>query len=264
VLALLLLSVGWVGLNGTTWASLVASDLDNVDRALERAVSIYRDVPPLSAEQSAALRRSRNAAHVAAAQRVGTAPVSARADLEDAAADRGLVQLESDSIRAVHAGRYSLPFLTPRAEQAVDSIAVRFRRRLVAAGLPAFRITISSVWRSSEDQAALAQVNVNAALGRSSHEYATTFDIPYRRYAYAGPGGMVLPTPSERLPQFLRAYVREETARRAEHRFDHLAETEPTALDAALGRTLITLENDGVLLVIREVRQPVYHGTSAR
>jgi hypothetical protein len=264
VLAVLLLAVAWLGISGTSWAALVAADLENIDHVVDDAVAIYRNVPPLSEESAAALRRSRNAAHVAAAQRVGTSPVTNRADLERAATDRGLVRVESDSTRSVYAGRYSLPYLTPRAESAIDSIAVRFRRRLVAAGLPAFSITISSVWRSAEDQAALAEVNANATRGRSSHEYATTFDIPYRRFEYADRGGLVIPPPSERLPVFLRAYVREESERRVRRRFGHLVEAEPAALDAALGRTLVTLENDGVLLVIREVRQPVYHVTSAR
>ena len=103
---------------------------------------------------------------------------------------------------------------------------------------------------------------ISPARGRSSHEYATTFDIPYLRFHYAGPGGVVLPAPSDRLPAFLRRYVAEETERRAAGRLGRLAETAPERLDAALGRTLVTLEDDSVLLVIREVRQPVYHVTA--
>ncbi len=262
VLVVLLGIVAWIGVGGAAWAELVASDLTAVDAALDSAEAVYLRIPAMSSETSEALRRSRNAAHVAAAQRTGTTPVAARADLERAASERDLVRLATDSTRIVRDSRYSIPYVTPGAASALDSITTRFRRRLAGAGLPAFRITISSVWRSAEDQADLVQVNVNAARGRSSHEYATTFDTPYLRYDYAGPGGLALPSPSERLPAFLRRYVEEETARRTAARFDRLAEREPERLDAALGRTLVTLENDSVVLVIREVRQPVYHITA--
>jgi len=262
-LVVLLPLLAWIGVTGTAWAELVAADLDEVDTVLDSAEAAYRRIPAMSPE-TAALRRSLNTAHVEAAQAAGTEPVTARDDLERAAIERDLVRLSTDSTRIVRDSRYSVPYVTPGAAAALDSITTRFRRRLTEAGLPAFRITISSVWRSGEDQADLAQVNVNAVRGRSSHEYATTFDIPYLRFDYADPGGLTLPAPSERLPAFLRHYVEEETARRTAGRFDRLAETEPEALDAALGRTLVTLEDDGVLLVIREVRQPVYHVTASR
>ena len=264
VLVVLLPLLAWVGVSGTAWAELVEADLGAVDAALDSAEAAYRRIPAISPETAVALRRSRNAAHIEAAQAAGTEPVTTRADMERAAAERDLVRLLTDSARVVRDSRYSVAYVTPGAAAALDSITTRFRRRLTEAGLPAFRITISSVWRSAEDQAALAQVNVNAARGRSSHEFATTFDIPYLRYSYAGPGGLALRSPSERLPAFLQRYVAEETERRTVARFDRLAERLPEKLDAALGRTLVTLEDDGILLVIREVRQPVYHVTAVR
>lgn len=260
----LLLAFSWIALNAAGWARTVASDLDAIDARIEEAVTVYRDVPSLSDETRRALRRSLNAEHLDAARRAGVGPVTAREELETAAASGRLVRLVSDSTRTVRAGRYSLPYLTPAAAASVDSVTARFQRRLAAAGLPVFRITLSSIWRSTEDQAELARVNVNAARGGSSHEYATTYDIPYRRFEYAGEGGLDLPKPNTSLPAFLEEYVRVEGTRRAEARFGRLAEREPGALEAALGRTLVTLEDDSVLLVIREQRQPVYHVTSVR
>jgi hypothetical protein len=264
VVVAILLAFSWIALSAAGWLRVVASDLDAIDARIEEAVEVYREVPPLSDDTRRALRRSLNADHLAAARRSGTAVVTERDDLADAAESRGLVHVQSDTTRVVRAGRHSVPYVTPAAAASIDSITTRFHRRLAAAGLPAFRITLSSIWRSTEDQANLARVNVNAARGRSSHEYATTYDIPYRRFEYAGQGGVDLPRPDTSLPALLREYVRAEGARRLESRFRHLAEQQPAALEAALGRTLVTLEDDSVILVIREVRQPVYHVTALK
>jgi hypothetical protein len=264
VVMALLVALAWTALNAATWARKVSASLEAVDQRLDDAEAAYRAIPPMSDATRSALRRSLNEAHLEAARRAGTRPVDARDNLEDAARSRGLIRVESDSTRLVRNGRYSVPYLTPAAAGAIDSITGRFRRRLAMAGLPAFKITLSSLWRSAEDQAELARVNVNAARGGSSHEYATTFDIPYRRFEYAGEGALNLPEADTTLPIFLREYVRNESARRARERFNRLAEREPGRLEAALGRTLVTLENDSVILVIREVRQPVYHITSVR
>jgi ribosomal protein S25 len=55
------------------------------------------------------------------------------------------------------------------------------------------------------------------------------------------------------------ALVREQTAA-----LDRLAADYPSRLTAALGRALNELEDEGVLVVVRERRQPVYHVTLAR
>ena len=45
---------------------------------------------------------------------------------------------------------------------------------------------------------------------------------------------------------------------------EQMAARYPTRLEAVMGRALIGLEDDGVLLALREVRQPCFHVTVAR
>ncbi len=256
--------VAWLAWRGLDAYRLAQDDLARLDGWLDAQAETYRAVPPLTAGEEAALRRSLNPAHLRAAERLGVEPVAAPESLAAVAARRGLVRIGTDTTRVVWQGGYSEPFLTPDAAISLDSIAFAFRRELDRAGLPAFRFTLSSVWRATEAQAALRRVNPNAARGRSSHEYATTFDIPYRRFSFAGPGSVALPEPSERLPPVVRPLVAEVMGSRAAARFDVLARDEPQPLAALLGRALIELEDRGVVVALIERQQPVYHVTVAR
>ena len=120
---------------------------------------------------------------------------------------------------------------------------------------------MSSLLRSAEDQAELRGVNVNAAAGRSSHEYGTTYDITYRRYTPQP--GRDAPSVPEAIPTYLRSSVASALASRRDAAFERFAAEYPARLDAVLGRSLIGLEDDGVLLTVRELGQPVYHTTVA-
>jgi len=249
---------------GVRWWGAARADLAALDEWLDGREEAYRAVPDLTPTELGRLRRSLNATHVRLGQELGARPVARRAQLDSAAAARGLIRVASDSVRGIWEGAYSRPYLTPSAAAALDSIVIRFRAVAGGAGLPAFRFTVSSLWRSAEDQEALTRVNVNAARDRSSHEYATTFDLPYLRYTYAGPGRTAPPTPSADLPGFVRSFIRGVFQRRTAARFDRLIEEDPAPLAALLGRTLIALEDDGVVVALRETRQPVYHVTVAR
>jgi hypothetical protein len=253
----------WVGGQAVAWRRAADADLAAFDRWLDGRVGAYRAVPSLSDDETARLRRSLNATHVRLGQELGGEPVAERAALDSVAAARGLVMVGTDSARVVWGGR-SAPYLTPAAAASLDSIAVRLRRRLDARSLPAFRYTLSSLWRSAEDQADLQRTNVNAARGRSSHEFATTYDLPYRRFSYAGPGALAVPGASATLPAVFRVGLEAEMERRATERFARLAEVEPGPLAALLGRVLIELEDEGVLVALIERLQPVYHVTVAR
>ena len=107
---------------------------------------------------------------------------------------------------------------------------------------------------------------MNAAAGRSSHEYGTTYDITYNPTRYS-PAPDALPPPprvDDRVPGFLRGAVREQLVEQQAEDLDRLAADYPSRLTAVLGRALIELEDEGVLAVVRERRQPVYHVTVAR
>ena len=236
------------------------------DAWVAQAEAAFESVPLLSDDEIALLRRSRNPRHVELAQELGVGPPDTRAQADSLAARYGLVPVATDSLYVVLPGRYSLPVLTPSAAASLDSVAARFRGRLAAAGLPPFRFSVSSVWRTGADQAALRGVNANAAAGRSSHEYGTTYDITYNPTRYS-PAPDALPPPPRvdpRVPGFLEGSVRAALVREQAAALDRLAADYPSRLTAALGRVLIELEDEGVLVVVRERRQPVFHVTLAR
>ena len=188
VLALLAGSVGWLGsapsmaeplsieasLSAEERAAVEATKAAFADALADREAALAT-VDSLSPREKGQLRRSLNRAHVSAAARLGVAPVPTDSAL--AFAD-GLDPLDAESPYYTAWGDAPL---TPHALEALDRIGERFHARLAAAGLPAVCFVVSSTFRTAEHQDRLRGGNVNAARGRSSHEYGTTFDIAYRR-----------------------------------------------------------------------------------
>lgn len=235
-------------------------------RVVAEAEAAFTSIPLLTDDELALLRRSRNARHVELAQTFGVGPPDTRAEADSLGARYDFVTIETDSLYTVLPGQYSVPRLTPSAAASLDSVAVRFRRKLAQRGLPPFRFAVSSVWRTGADQAALRGGNVNAAAGRSSHEYGTTYDLTYNPTRYS-PAPDALPPPprvDDRVPGVLRDAVRQRVVAAQRADLDRLAADYPSRLTAALGRALIELEDEGVVAVVREERQPVYHVTVAR
>lgn len=228
---------------------------------LDEREAPFRALPTLDARAEALLRRTRNADHVARARTLGVPPVARRADALAQARARGLVELRDGPYYAVARLTYSVPFVTLDAAAALDSIGVRFQAHLARHGLPPYRFVVTSVLRTQEDQARLRGVNVNAARGTSSHEFGTTFDLHYRRFVY---GGDARAEVAEALGPLPYAFLYDEFARELEAHYADLGRRYLSRIGAALGRALIELENEGVLLALRERQQPVYHVTVAR
>ena len=232
---------------------------------LTERVAAFDTVPVLTEREETALRRSLNRVHVAHAQTLGTEPVDTRLELEQEAIRRALPRIDASHPYAVAGpARYSIPVLTPDGAAMLDSIGTRFHAALDSVGLPHYRLTVTSALRSAEDQAALRGINANAARGRSSHEYGTTVDISYQRYTFADLGTLAIPEPALSLPAFLDRLLMARARQRAWQVFDHAAATQSARLQALLGRTLIELEDEGVLVTVMERRQPVFHTTVAR
>lgn len=230
--------------------------------AQDGAAAVMQDsfvsVPLLTDSEVAQLRRSVNRRHVALAETLGVGPPDTRSARDSLA--RGLVPLATTDTVAIAPATFSVAALTPDGAAALDSLASAFRAATRRAGLPGARFIVTSVFRSAEDQAGLRGVNANAAAGRSSHEYATTFDVTYRRYQSVPPDSVAVP---EAVPGVLRAPVALVLRERWAGLLGGLVADYPSRYDALLGRALIGLEDRGVLVVVRERRQPVYHITVA-
>ena len=152
---------------------------------------------------------------------------------------------------------YGVPFLTADAAALLDSIGVRFHERLAEAGLPPFQFVVSSGFRTAADQKALTGRNVNAARGGSSHEYATTFDVTYRRFRLS-------PIATDALPAFNIEAMRPVYEQRLNETYSAYTSAYPARLKALLGRAMLDVQKAGYGYVIHERRQPVYHVTVAK
>ena len=273
--ALVVAVVGWAGSSPSVAVPLsIEASLSEAERVAveqvraEFAASLaareadVEAVDTLSVGETRQLRRSLNRAHVSTASRLGVAPVPTDSAL--AVAD-GLRPLDDQS--PFYTTRWRTGPLTPDALGALDAIGERFHDRLAEAGLPPFRFVVSSAFRTAEHQDRLRGVNANAARGRSSHEYGTTFDLAYKRYQFdgdAGYGTVERPEMPTALSTLARLWLEAELDAEERAWGERMAVAHADRLEALLGRALIDLEDDGVLLALREVAQPCFHVTVAR
>jgi hypothetical protein len=220
--------------------STVVQLADSVDKRL-------RKVPALSMVEKMRLRRDANATQIARARQMG---IARNVKLESAIAAEQLVQLaDTNGLWALHNLNFSVPYVTPSAEAMITEIAQRFQQKLDSLGVPRYRIVITSALRTSDKQAALRRVNSNASRVESAHEFGTTVDIAYRRFAAPVDAA---PMPADTIKRLADSVmVKTASLRSAE-------------LQAVLGRVIRDMQQEGKLMVMMERRQTVYHITVAR
>jgi hypothetical protein len=228
--------------------ALLVERADSVDTLLRR-------VPALTGAELGNLRRDVNAVHTARAQALG---VRVRGEVDPHVESGRLVPLERNTrYWQVDSLNYSVPYVTPSKHALLVEIGERFHARLDSIGLPPYRMIVTSVLRTPEMQARLRRSNPNAAAGVSSHEFGTTVDLAYRRFA--PPAGAVeaaefgVPPQMQTDLQMLSDSLLFETAR-----------LRGAEMQAVLGRVLLEMRREGKVLVIMERAQTVYHTTVAR
>lgn len=121
------------------------------------------------------------AVQLSSAQRWGVRPVYSREETERL--KHRLTYIGSSPYYYIDSKmEQSLPYLVPRAANLLARIGRNFLDSLAVKQLPLHRIIVSSVWRTQSDVESLTRGNMNATQN-SCHQYATTFDILYNRYA---------------------------------------------------------------------------------
>lgn len=121
------------------------------------------------------------AVQLASAQRYGVAPVKTREETDRL--KHRLAYIGSCPYFVLDSKmEQSVPYLVPRAARLLQLIGRNFLDSLAIKRLPLHRVIVSSVWRTQDDVQNLSQGNINATQN-SCHQYATTFDILYNRYA---------------------------------------------------------------------------------
>jgi len=233
-------------------------DAERVQRELDawlaETESGLERLPGLIGSIRADMRRYLNASHVAAARRAGVGPVRDSAHVARLQGSGALVQLpDSSEWWVLRELEQSLPYVTPRAKEVLEEIGRRFHARLEQHGLPPFRLDVTSVLRTGEQQAALRRGNANASRTTSSHQFGTTFDVAY--LSFAAPQATQDP-PAGPLDAGLRAH--------ATVQLDTLGTRYAPHLEGELGAVLQEMQREGTLMTLRERGQPVYHTTVRR
>ena len=119
-----------------------------------------------------------NDTQLAAARAIGVKPFN---KAEDATKIKQFKQIESNEHFTLDNLTHSVPYVVPQAAKLIDDIAVNFLDSLANKGLNPYRIIITSVTRSQEQQQQLSKSNINATVN-STHCYGTTFDISWKRF----------------------------------------------------------------------------------
>jgi len=223
----------------------IAAWSDSVRASFERVES-------LRAREVAELRRDRNAEQVATAESLGLR-VSGAGDMEALRRQGRLVPLgDSTSYWVLREMEHSVPLVTPDTRAMLEELGRRFHARLDRLGLPRYRMKVTSALRTDETQSDLRRTNSYASRTVSAHEFGTTVDVSHERFAVPTrprPG----PVPGAPELPAVEAEMLEEAGK--EH---------AKALQAELGRAIAEMRDEGLLRVMMENMQPVYHMTVAR
>ncbi|HET9439116.1 MAG TPA: DUF5715 family protein [Longimicrobiales bacterium] len=227
-------------------AAIVAAT-SQIQRLADSTDKRLRQVRALTLRERIRLRRDKNAAQIARARQLG---VRNPGDLDAAVAADKLVKLaDTTELWALHNLNYSVPYVTPSAYNMITEIARRFQQRLDSLHVPRYRVVITSAMRTPEKQAALRRINANASDVESAHEFGTTVDIAYRRFA---PPIDAAPLPADTIERLADSVMVKTGSLRA------------AELQAVLGRVIAEMRQEGKLMVMMERSQTVYHVTVAR
>jgi hypothetical protein len=218
---------------------------DSIDRKLRR-------VPALTRQERTDLRRDVNEHQIERARQLG---IRVSRTIDPLVGSGRLVRLPDTTDHwVIRELDYSVPYVTPDAQAMLVEISQRFHARLDSLGVPRYRLDITSVLRTPEKQAELRRRNSNASQTESAHEFGTTVDLAYRRFA----------PPAGPLPAAAHPAVAAQARLLCDSLVVETGRLRGAELQAVLGRVLHGMQREGKLMVRMERRQTVYHITVAR
>ena len=235
---------------------VLSETIRRADRLAGSANRILRPLPVMTPTEEDALRRFRNAAHVARARALGVRVVNEAASDSLLATGR-LIQLEDSTHHWIVRRGSSPAYVVPHVRTLLEVLATRFQERLAGLGLPPYRLEVTSSLRTSERQRELRRSNANAAAGVSSHEFGTTVDLSYAAFAPPAdpPGEILTSVPTEFAPHLERI---------VDLALESVSARKSRELGAIFSQVLREAQTEGLALVIYERQQTVYHLTVAR
>lgn len=118
---------------------------------------------------------------IVAAEANGIRPVTYREELQTHVDNSELVDIRFSPFYVIDELTSSVPYLVPKAQDLLNTIAVNFLDSLHSKGMKPYLPIITSVLRTTNDVRKLQHGNKNAT-ENSCHCYGTTIDITYRRF----------------------------------------------------------------------------------
>jgi hypothetical protein len=236
--------------------SLIMAGFAVIDAEAARIDSIFQPLPLLRPAQESGLQRFDNARQLERARALGVGRLNPPEQIRNLLSAGSLVVLEDSDQWVVRDLDYSKPYVVPAVRTLLAEISERFQARLAGLGAPAYRLEVTSVMRTAEDQEALRLVNPNAAPGESTHEYGTTVDV--LNSAFAAPT-----RPISRVDVGDVGALVPALERYAEVAAERVAGRRAHELKAILGEVLLELQDEGRVMVTLERLQPVFHMTIA-
>lgn len=233
--------------------SILSERIRQADRLARSADRILSPLPVMTPGEEATLRRFLNASHVAKARELGVRAEDENAVDSLVSAGR-LIQLEDSTQYWIVRPGDSPARVVPDLRAALEVLGTRFQERLSEMGLPPYRLEVTSALRTAERQAELRGSNANAAAGVSSHEFGTTVDLSYAAFAPPAdvPADIIDGVPEELLPHVRRI---------ADLAFESVSGRKSRELGRIFSQVLAEAQGEGLVLVIYERQQTVYHLT---
>ncbi len=234
--------------SGVSWLEAgpqITAQIDSSDRVLRRVRALTR-------AERRELLKDVSAVQIVPAHRFG---IPSGATVEQLVAQGKLVELpQATELWVLRDMNYSVPYLVPSAEAMLREIATRFHARLDSLGVARFRLEVTSALRTPDTQAELRRHNSNAARTESAHEFGTTIDIAYRKFAPPLDDGRGAAAPA----------LDPDARLMSDSLWMLTARMRGVELQAVLGRVMKEMRSEGKLVTRMERRQPVYHTTVAR
>lgn len=121
-----------------------------------------------------------NDVQLAMAQKIGIKPATTREEAEEAL--HRMEKIETNDYYEVEELTHSIPYLIPEAASLLEDIGRNFQDTLRNRNASLYKIKVTSVTRTIDDVKKLRKRNTNSSKN-STHQYGTTFDISWVRYA---------------------------------------------------------------------------------
>jgi hypothetical protein len=134
-----------------------------------------------SCDNCASLFDDRVAVHEHAYQTEGIPPQAKDAGLEELLANKTLIEISSNQYYTVRDLSFSMPYLLPKAQEFVDTLALSYQIKCQESNLTYYPFTISSGTRSVASVQKLMEQNRNS-IRNSGHLRGKTFDVSFSAF----------------------------------------------------------------------------------